>query len=571
MKNDFARLYTKEGENLPQIPLNEYPRPALVRDSFFCLNGKWQFENTKSDKIPKAFTKEITVPFCPESLLSGIEAVFDEKDFLYYKREFTLPKDFVKDRVFLNFGAVAQCCEVYLNGKKIGEHSGGYHPFSFEITQWLKQSNTLILKVWDRLSEHIFPYGKQKRKRGGMWYTPTSGIWQTVFIESTPKSYVRSLDILANEASATIKIDGIEEGEITVFTPEGEIKEKIISSQVTVAPKNPQLWCPENPYLYRFIIKSGEDEVRSYFALRTLEIKKIKGKARLCLNNKPYFFHGLLDQGYFSDGLLTPASLKCYENDILKAKSLGFNMLRKHIKIEPQQFYYDCDRLGMVVFQDMVNNGSYSFLRDTALPTFGFKSINDKNMHKNKRSREQFEKEMYETVRLLKNHPSVCYFTIFNEGWGQFCADKMYEKLKALDPTRFIDSTSGWFWQSKTDVKSEHIYFKPYHFKEDEKPTVLSEFGGYSYRPEGHVFNLKKAYGYRFFKDQSEFEKELLELYKREVIPAAKKGLSAAVYTQLSDVEDETNGLLSYDRKVLKVDAEKMTKMAEELFSAATE
>lgn len=564
----FANLYTKEGKALPEIPHNSYPRPLLKRDSFLCLNGRWEFEAQPQREIPKEFGRSIVVPFSPESLLSEVCDVFPEEYYLFYKRNFSLPEGFKKDRVILNFGAVDSCCEVFLNGKLLGEHIGGYDAFSFDITEYLTEENTLVLRVWDRLSEHIMPYGKQRRDRGGMWYTPTSGIWQTVWLESVPETFVKAISVSTDESGAQIKVEGVESGKIALNTPDGEKSFELKGGSVRIELENPELWSPENPYLYEFTVEAGEDRVQSYFALRTLDIKNVDGKARLCLNGSPYFFHGLLDQGYFSDGLLTPADEKGYERDILKMKELGFNMLRKHIKIEPQQFYYDCDRFGMVVFQDMVNNGHYSFIRDTALPTVGVKRISDKYLHTNKKSREMFIVEMEKTVAALKNHPSICYWTIFNEGWGQFCADEMYDRLKALDSTRFIDSTSGWFWQKKSDVHSEHIYFKPYKFKASQRPVVLSEFGGYSYRPEGHVYNLKKAYGYRFFEDREKFEKELLELYCREVIPAAKSGLCAAVYTQVSDVEDETNGLLSYDREVLKVAPHKMREIAESLKAA---
>ena len=567
-KRFFAKLYTKEGRELPQIPHNCYPRPLLKRDSFFCLNGKWRFEATALP-TPEHYSKSIIVPFCPESILSGVDEVFPESYNLFYKTKFILPEGFIKDRVILHFGAVDQIAEVYLNGEFICEHIGGYEPFSFDITGNLLKENSLVVKVKDNLSKHILPYGKQRKDRGGMWYTKTSGIWQTVWIESVPENYVKDIDIKTGKTYADIKVDGVLGGEITVKTPDGEIKVELADGKARIKLENPRMWSPEDPYLYHFTLKTQDDEVQSYFAIRTLEIKNVGGKARLCLNGKPYFFHGLLDQGYWSDGNLTPPDENGFERDILKMKSLGFNMLRKHIKIEPQRFYYDCDRLGMVVFQDMVNNGHYSFLRDTALPTLGFKSLKDKNFHRNKKSRERFILDMEKTVAQLKNHPSICYWTIFNEGWGQFCADEMYDKLKALDDTRFIDSTSGWFWQTKTDVVSEHIYFKPYKFAPSDKPTVLSEFGGYSYRPEGHIYNLKKAYGYKFFEDREKFEQALLSLYENEVIPAAKEGLSAAVYTQVSDVEDETNGLLSYDREVLKVDAEKMMTRARELYKAA--
>ena len=305
--------------------------------------------------------------------------------------------------------------------------------------------------------------------------------------------------------------------------------------------------------------------MRSYFALRTLDIREVNGISRLCLNGKPYFFHGVLDQGYFSDGIFTPASPKCYDNDILAMKNLGFNMLRKHIKIEPEYFYYACDRLGMIVFQDMVNNGDYSFFRDTALPTAGLKSLPDRYLHRDPATRQAFIRGMEETVAQLHNHPSVCCWTIFNEGWGQFDSDNMYRRLKELDSTRFIDTASGWFRGGASDVDSQHVYFKPVKLKPSDKPIFLSEFGGYVYRVEEHVFNPDKTYGYRIFDDCQKFEDALMDLYEKEVLPHIGMGLCATVYTQLSDVEDETNGLLTYDRKVCKVDASRMRDMAAKL------
>ncbi|MBQ8861527.1 MAG: glycoside hydrolase family 2 [Clostridia bacterium] len=560
MENNFAELYTAEGENLPETPWNVYPRPQMRRDSFLCLNGEWKlFIGGEEHKI--------TVPFPPESLLSGLHTRIPKRAEIVYKKKFYLPDGFVKGRVLLHFGAVDQIARMKFNGKCIGKHVGGYAPFCFDITELLRRKNTLEVFVRDELHTGILPYGKQCEKRGGMWYTPVTGIWQTVWLESVPEEYVRSLRIETGADFAEIRADGVQSGEVTVKTPEGELVFPLEAGKAHVTLENPRLWSPETPYLYEFTLKSGEDEVRSYFALRTLEIKNVNGTPRLCLNGEPYFFHGLLDQGYFSDGIFTPAAPECYENDIVAMKKLGFNMLRKHIKVEPEQFYYDCDRLGMVVFQDMVNNSDYSFLRDTALPTVGIKKLDDRNMHKNPKSRAAFEKTMEETVAQLYNHPCVCYWTIFNEGWGQFESGKMYQKLKALDSTRFIDTASGWFTGAESDVESLHVYFKPVKMEKSEKPVVLSEFGGYSYKPEGHVFNVKQTYGYKFFKDREEFEASLIRLYREEIVPLVKEGLCASVYTQVSDVEDETNGLLSYDRRVLKVSEAHMREIATELYA----
>ena len=561
MKTDFANLYTPEGENLPDIPWNVYPRPQMKRDSFFCLNGEWDIS------INEGNWEKIIVPFPPESLLSGICRRVGVDPKLYYRKKFSLPDGFSRGRVLLHFGAVDQIARVTLNGCELGEHRGGYTPFSFDVTDVIREENTLEVFVRDELHTKVLPYGKQCEKRGGMWYTPVTGIWQTVWLESVPENYIKSIKIETDESFALVSVQGVEEGEVCVSTPDAEICFPLSSGQARVEIENPRLWSPEAPYLYEFTIKAGEDEVRSYFALRTLSVGKVNGVPRLLLNGKPYFFHGLLDQGYFSDGIYMPASPAGFERDITEMKRLGFNMLRKHIKIEPEQFYYDCDRLGMVVFQDMVNNGSYSFLRDTALPTAGLKKLSDKHLHRDKKTRAAFVSSMKETVQLLYNHPCICYWTIFNEGWGQFESEKMYHKLKDMDSSRFIDTASGWFSGAESDVESLHIYFKPVKIGKSEKPIVLSEFGGYSYKPEGHVFNTEKTYGYRFFREREAFENSLLKLYREEVIPLVKDGLCASVYTQVSDVEDETNGLLSYDRKVCKVSEAPLVEIAKAIYS----
>ena len=557
---EYKHLRTPWGENLPETPWEVYPRPQMKRDSFLSLNGAWEFS---AEGVLE--NGRITVPFAPESLLSGIHGDMGKTPKLHYVKRFSLPEGFVKERVLLHFGAVDQIARVTLNGVFVGEHRGGYEAFSFDVTELLEKENRLEVDVADELESHVLPWGKQKRNRGGMWYTPVSGIWQTVWLESVPTEYVEGLRIEVGLDFAKIKAYGVQNGEITVTTPEGEIKASLQNGEALIKVENPHLWSPEDPYLYRFKLASGADLVESYFALRTLKIADVDGFSRICLNEKPYFFHGLLDQGYFSDGIYTPASPEAYEFDILSMKKLGFNTLRKHIKIEPEQFYYDCDRLGMIVFQDMINNGGYSFLRDTALPTVGMKRLNDKLLHRDKTTRTAFEDAMEKTVNQLFNHPCICYWTIFNEGWGQFESAEMYERMKKLDTSRIIDTASGWFAGAPSDVESLHVYFKPVRMKGAKKPIILSEFGGYSYKPEGHVFNPYKTYGYRFFKERADFEDALIKLYEEEIVPAVEKGLCGAIYTQVSDVEDETNGLLSYDRRVLKVSEERMRTIAQKL------
>ncbi len=561
-------LTTPQGEALlkdKHIPWQAYPRPQMVRDSYVNLNGSWDFTVSCCDAAPAAYDRKILVPFCPESLLSGVQTHFPEGSFLWYRRKFSLPEGFRKDRVLLHIGAADQHCRVYVNGQEMGAHTGGYESFTLDITPALAEENELVLCCMDDLRDRTLPYGKQTLKRGGMWYTPVSGIWQTVWLESVPEDYIRRLHIENRGYSVTVRTEPALSGTVSV---DGLGDFPLENGQVTITPETPRMWSPETPELYRFTLTAAQDCVRSYFAIRSLEIGEHRGYPRLLLNGKPYFFHGLLDQGYWSDGIYTPASADCYAFDILAMKKLGFNTLRKHIKVEPEQFYYDCDRLGMVVFQDMVNNGPYRFFRDTALPTAGLQTLDDRRFHKDPLQRRRFYEGMAATVSQLKNHPCICYWTVFNEGWGQFDADAGYEACKALDDTRFIDTTSGWFRRKRTEVDSRHVYFRPIRLEAKGKPLVLSEFGGYSYKPEGHVFNTEKTYGYGKFAQAADFADAVEMLYRSQVLPACRKGLSAAIYTQVSDVEDETNGLLSYDRKIQKLEAARMQEIARLLQSA---
>ena len=543
-----------------KIPFSEYPRPQLKRDSYLCLNGAWDFSIRNNGEV--LYNGKINVPFVPESRISGINRATKKDDLIWYERNITLPEGFNKGRMILHIGACDQYAELFINGKNIG-WVGGYLPSSSDITELLHDGDNLIrIVARDELDTDI-PYGKQTDKRGGMWYTNISGIWQTVWIESVPEKYITDIKLTPDLNGVDIEIFGGDDEKTLIF--EGR-EFKFCGNKFRLDVEDPILWTPDRPHIYRFSILSGEDKVESYFGLRTIGIKEINGKKRICLNGKPIFMHGLLDQGYFPDGIFLPATEKGFEDDVCRMKECGFNMLRKHIKLEPDIFYYYCDIHGMLVWQDFINNGKYSFLIDTALPTvFLRKGINHKA---SERRRGFFMDTATGIIKHLYNHPSVVYYTIFNEGWGQFDADECYDILKPLDETRIFDTTSGWFKAKKTDVESEHIYFKPIKLKRSDKPIVLSEFGGYSHRVEGHIFNLDKNYGYKSFKKADDYENALVSLYENEVIPAIDRGLCATVYTQVSDVEDETNGLLTYDRKVLKVSVLRMKELALKLFEA---
>lgn len=535
-----------------EVPLSEYPRPQLKRDSYICLNGKWN--------------DGVLVPFPLESAMAGRKKEFNGK--YRYHRYFTIPSTFIKDKVILHFGAVDQIAKVFIDNNLVTTHEGGYLPFEVDITKFVKanKQQTLAVEIQDELS-HMYPYGKQKKHPGGMWYTPVSGIWQTVWIESVSVDCISHLEITPSLNSVNINIESTASiFDVTVlFKGEKIFKGKFDSPYFDISIPNPKLWTPDEPNLYDIEISTEHDSISSYFGLRTVSIEKVNGVPRILLNGKPFFFHGVLDQGYFPEGIYTPNSYKVYEDDILRLKELGINTIRKHIKIEPALFYEACDRLGMIVFQDMVNNGKYSFIRDTALPTIGKKQRNDMKNRIKEEVKCIYEQSMEQTLDHLYNFPSICYYTLFNEGWGQFDSDIMYDIVKAMDRTRIIDSTSGWFRQTFSDVYSHHIYFKEVKISPDDRPIILSEFGGYSYKIPEHSFKKRKNYGYGKASSVEELTQKISELYEKQIIPAVSKGLCGAIYTQAYDIEEETNGLFTYDRKVCKVNADKMLEIAKKL------
>ncbi len=545
---------------MSEIPWDVYPRPRLRRAEWQCLNGEWELESG-GEKCP------VTVPYPLESGLSGVSLQIETGKTYSYKRRFTLSFEPGNREVWLNFGAVMRKAKVFVNGELAAEHDNGYLPFSAMISPLLRAGeNELRVEVVNDLDPR-YPYGKQRVKRGGMWYTPCTGIWQTVWLEPRPREHVTGIRAESKGAKVTVFVDGVKTG-MLVFGGERYL---FSGGRAELTVKNPVYWSPENPKLYDITVTAGEDEVKSYFALRELAIETVNGKKRLMLNGKPYFFHALLDQGYWADGLYTPKGPEAFAKDIAAMKSLGFNTLRKHIKIEPELYYYACDRLGMAVFQDMVNAGKYHFIRDTVLPTLGVIKRDDRRLFRDKTMRESFLSGMEGTVKHLEGYPSIVLWTVFNEGWGQFEASRAYERLKALDPTRFIDSASGWYDCGKSDVESRHIYFKKLSLGKEDRAQLLSEFGGWSYKIPEHSFNLKKTFGYRKYSDRAEFIRDLRKLYLEEVVPLARAGLCGAVYTQLSDVEDETNGMFTFDRQVLKIKPEELSGIAEELNKAVSE
>ncbi|GGQ14395.1 glycoside hydrolase family 2 protein [Streptosporangium pseudovulgare] len=542
-------------------PLPEYPRPQLVRDSHLNLNGRWRY--AISDDPPETYDGEIVVPYSPEAPLSGVNRQLLPGQTLWYRRSFDLPADFAGGRVILHFGAVDQTCRVWVNDVEAGGHTGGYLPFSFDVTDALRPSgNTLVVAVQDDTGNG--PRGKQRLRRGGIWYTAQSGIWQTVWAECVPEVHVERLTLTPLLDDSCV--------EVTVHAAGGEAHVEISAGGETVARVTapagrpvrvplPEVraWSPEDPFLYDVTVSLGTDRVRGYFGMRSFSVgPDADGVPRLLLNGRPYFHAGVLDQGYWPDGLYTPPSDEAMIRDIATMKRLGFTMLRKHIKIEPLRWYHHCDRLGMLVWQDMVNGGEpYRPWVITAPAVLPFVRLDDRRHHRFGRAdaagRTAFETDMRATVEHLRNVVSLAVWVPFNEGWGQFDAARIAAELARLDPTRTVDHASGWHDQGAGDLRSLHVYFRRFRPpRPDGRVLVLSEYGGYSLPAVGHTWG-EKEFGYRRYRTVDALGEAFVRLHEEQIIPAIARGLSATVYTQLSDVEDEINGLLTYDRAVLKL------------------
>ncbi len=569
------------GEKLDKANiLAEYPRPQMVRSSYLNLNGIWSYAITGSDcdkpplgddggnpnnPGPESFDGEIIVPFSPECGLSGVNWFLSAKQTLWYQRKISLPEGFNIGRVLIHFGAVDQTATVYINGIEVISHVGGYTPFSADITPYLRDENSILVKVRDLSDSSYHSRGKQKSKRGGIWYTAQSGIWQTVWLESVPKDYIAGLRItpLFDESAVELMVISGSSCECSAVVGSQEV---IFLSNQPARLSLPGFipWTPEKPHLYDLKVRMGEDLVESYFGMRKFSVEADRdGIKRLFLNNSPYFHNGLLDQGYYSDGMYTPPSDEAMIFDIQTAKNMGFNMLRKHIKIEPLRWYYHCDRIGMLVWQDMTNGGGdYRFMTISA-PVMTARHIKDNQYRRfareDEEGRGQYYRELDEMVNHLYNAVSIAMWVPFNEGWGQFDAKEAVKRILKLDTTRTIDHASGWHDQFIGEIKSLHVYFKKYVFKKDKlnRAVVLSEFGGYNFRVNGHCFN-DRDFGYKRFESEEAFLEAYSNLYEKQIIPAVRQGLCASVYTQLTDVEDELNGLITYDRRVIKLPAEKI-------------
>lgn len=590
-------LTTIWGEQLdPAAVLSEYPRPQMQRSCFTILNGLWDYAITSAGAAPSSYDGKILVPFSPESSLSGVNRQLLPNQFLWYRTTLPSPECALwgKERLLLHFGAVDYEAEVFINNQPVTAHQGGYLPFTVDITDFLlPEHNELIVKVQDSTGANGESKGKQTLERGGIFYTAQSGIWQSVWLEKVPASHIENLwfdadyDMRRITAHITAAVQGtIPPLSVSLFERGDEIaagsmqletasldhsvfEPELLSASLTltIPEENFHPWSPETPFLYDVKVCFGADQITSYFAMRIFSIEKqgegeLSGKPVFCLNHKPYFLMGVLDQGYWPDGLYTAPSDEALLYDIQTMKSLGFNMLRKHIKVESARWYYHCDRLGMIVCQDMVNGGSrYHMPVISYLPTLcPSLSSHLKDSHyallsrKDECARNFWETECAETIQYLKFFPSIAIWVPFNEGWGQFDAKRITELIRQLDPSRPIDSASGWFDQNCGDFVSVHNYFRPLSVsvkKWENRAFFLSEYGGYACPVKGHT-SVDRVFGYKRYETAEAFRTAFQNLIQKSLLPLKKQGLSGAVYTQLSDVEEEVNGILTYDRKVNK-------------------
>lgn len=584
-KDVLTPLYTPWGEALnSEHILEEYPRPQMVRQNYTILNGLWDYAITpKTNTVPPCkYDGQIWVPFSPESLLSGVNRQLKPDELLWYHRTLFLEKLPDNKRLLLHFGAIDQEAWIYVNGKLVAEHHNGYLSFTADITHAITSGeNELLIKVSDVSDTSDFTRGKQKLKRGGIFYTAQSGIWQTVWYEWVPTHYIERIKITPDFDHSSVEISLMPADTTPDFHVFSDAYVEIFEGKncICIQPMSKlscqislpafKAWTPETPFLYSVKIYAGEDYFESYFAMRHFSIENdANDYPCFCLNHKPYFLNGVLDQAYWPDGLYTAPSDEALIYDIQTAKALGFNMMRKHIKIEAARWYYHCDRLGMIVWQDMVNGGTSDITPLTSyIPTlfpFLWGRIKDKHYkwfgRASKENRDAWKEECLETISQLYNIPSIAVWGPFNEAWGQFDANAVTDMIRNADSTRLIDQASGWYDQQGGDFISEHNYFrrlKSHALKTEgnlspSRAFVLSEYGGYACHIPTHA-SLERSFGYRTYDTPEQFFEAYKKLMEQQVIPLKNQGLSGAVYTQLTDIEEEVNGLITYDRKVIKV------------------
>ena len=581
-----GRLMTRwAAEVSPANVWQSYPRPQMVRSEWRNLNGLWDYAIAPAEQeTVREYTGQILVPFPLESALSGVKRALQPAERLWYRRGFSLPEEWSGRRVLLHIGASDWQTDAWLNGHWLGKHQGGYLPFQFELTAHLQAGeNELVIAVWDPTDTHWQARGKQVLHPRGIWYTAVSGIWQTVWLEAVTDTHIAGLKITPELDSAAVlvqaRLDGPEAEHLPVRVAVLAAGMAVVRGEgaagqtLRLAIPNPRPWSPDDPYLYDLVVEAGADRVESYFGMRKFSLgKDAQGRTRLCLNNQPLFQCGPLDQGYWPDGLYTPPCEAAMRYDLEQVKALGCNMLRKHVKVEPARYYYDCDRLGLIVWQDMPNGArEVKELPSLLAILFGTRR-KDANYRAAGRgdpaARQDFQRELREMVDHLHNFTCIGMWVPFNEGWGQFDAKAAAEWLSAYDPTRPVDHASGWYDQGGGDCKSLHVYFKalPVIKPEKKRAAVLSEFGGYALKLEGHLWNPQAEFGYRKYASSEALTEAYLGLLENQLKPWIAAGLSAAIYTQTTDVEIEVNGYLTYDRGVEKMDFGRVRTAHEGLF-----
>lgn len=556
--------------------LPEYPRPIMERDNWHNLNGMWDYAVLPIGKeMPQTFDGKILVPFAIESSLSGVQKELGAKNELWYHREFTVPASWKSDRVLLHFGAVDWKADVWVNDVKVGQHTGGYTPFSFDVTSALKKgSNKLIVRVWDPTDEGYQPRGKQVNRPEGIWYTPVSGIWQTVWLEPVSNHYIENIKITPDIDKNILTVEATtnvinQSNVVEVRVKDGSrmiATAKSINNQAVEVsmPSDVKLWSPTSPFLYdlEITIYDGTkelDKVTSYAAMRKYSSKRdAKGIVRLQLNNEDLFHFGPLDQGWWPDGLYTAPTDEALEYDVLKTKELGFNMIRKHVKVEPARWYMHCDKHGMIVWQDMPNgdrNPEWQMHR----------YFDGVERVRSAESEANFRKEWKEVMDYLYSYPSIGVWVPFNEAWGQFKTEEISEWTKQYDPTRLVNPASGGNHYAVGDMLDLHNYPNPRMYLYDgQRATVLGEYGGIGWAIKEHLWVPDRNWGYVQFNSEKEVTDEYVK-YAEELKTLIRQGFSAAVYTQTTDVEVEVNGLLTYDRKVVKVDEQRVKKINQEI------
>lgn len=543
----------------PQNAHPEYPRPQMTRKEWLNLNGVWGFEITTNNGQPTLFPQEILVPFPVESALSGVMKRTSENDRLWYRRTFEIPRAWIGRRVLLHFGAVDFEATVFVNGRNLGKHRGGYDAFSFDITDSLITGgeNELVVSAWDPSDAGTQPRGKQVRKPNGIWYTSTSGIWQTVWLEPVGAAHLTKLNITPDLDRSEVVLNPMTTAPLGRYTVEAIVRDGAggrfhasvpVGKKLVIPIRNARLWSPETPFLYsvEITLKLGNrtmDRVDSYFGMRKISLgKDAKGFTRMMLNNQPYFQFGPLDQGFWPDGLYTAPTDDALRYDIEMTKRLGFNMARKHVKVEPERWYYWCDKLGLLVWQDMPSGDKY----------IGGK---DPDIKRTPESGTEFEKELGALIEGRGEHPCIVMWVPYNEGWGQWDTPRIVELIKQQDPSRLVDDTSGWADRGVGDVNDMHKYPGPGSPQPEQKRAiVLGEFGGLGLPVHGHTWQAEKNWGYRSYTNAAALTGAYEDLVSKLLPLIDEKGLSAAVYTQTTDVEIEVNGLMTYDREVVKMD-----------------